>query len=108
MAIDPADSAASVDALGHDHQDVEGYASLAADLRELVDGDLRVHEQAQVLYTTKGIIYQARPEGVFFPTGIDDVCAAVETAGTISLCCRAGRGRRSLAKPSDWAVSCST
>ncbi|MFB6205383.1 MAG: FAD-binding oxidoreductase, partial [Haloglomus sp.] len=80
MAIDPADEGASVDALGHAHPDAAEYASLAANLRDRVSGDVQFDEYAQVLYATDGSIYQARPAGVVFPTDVADVQAAVETA----------------------------
>ncbi|MFB6354377.1 MAG: FAD-binding and (Fe-S)-binding domain-containing protein [Halobacteriales archaeon] len=80
MAIDPAEEGASVDALGHDHPDVEEYAALAADLREAVSGEVMFDEYAQVLYATDGSIYQARPAGVVAPRTVDDVEAAVRVA----------------------------
>ncbi|WP_423751664.1 FAD-binding and (Fe-S)-binding domain-containing protein [Salinirarus marinus] len=77
---DPQDLETSVDALGHDHPDVEEYRDLAADLRESVVGDVAFDEYAQVLYATDGSIYSARPAGVVFPTDVDDVKAAVNVA----------------------------
>jgi FAD/FMN-containing dehydrogenase/Fe-S oxidoreductase len=70
----------SVDDLGHDHPDVEEYAELAGDLRELVDGEVRFDEYAQVLFATDGSIYGARPAGVVCPRDEEDVVAAVRTA----------------------------
>ncbi|MFB6280599.1 MAG: FAD-binding and (Fe-S)-binding domain-containing protein [Haloferacaceae archaeon] len=71
---------ASAAALGHDRPDVEAYRDLAADLRERVAGEVAFDEYAQVLYATDGSIYQARPAGVVFPTGVADVRATVEVA----------------------------
>jgi FAD/FMN-containing dehydrogenase/Fe-S oxidoreductase len=59
---------------------VEAYASLAADLHEAVDGDVRFDEYAQLLYATDGSIYQARPAGVVVPEDVTDVRAAVQVA----------------------------
>ncbi|MFB6166417.1 MAG: FAD-binding and (Fe-S)-binding domain-containing protein [Haloarculaceae archaeon] len=59
---------------------VDEYVDLAADLRAAVDGDVRFDEYAQVLYATDGSIYQARPAGVVYPTDVEDVRAAVQTA----------------------------
>ncbi|WP_255168538.1 FAD-binding and (Fe-S)-binding domain-containing protein [Natrononativus amylolyticus] len=60
--------------------DVAEYAALARALRGRVDGGVEFDEYAQVLYATDGSIYQARPAGVVYPTDVEDVRAAVETA----------------------------
>ena len=84
MAVDdpisepsPETSAAT---LGHDRPDVEEYRELAADLRERVEGGVEFDEYAQVLYATDGSIYGARPAGVVYPTDVEDVRRAVDTA----------------------------
>ncbi|MFB6112490.1 MAG: FAD-binding and (Fe-S)-binding domain-containing protein [Halodesulfurarchaeum sp.] len=68
----------SAETLGHDRDDVEEYADLAADLRDRVDGGVQFDEYAQVLYATDGSIYQARPAGVVFPTDVEDVQAVMD------------------------------
>ena len=75
-----ADFAAFREAQGFDHPDVEAYASLAADLRDAVSGEVRFDEYTQVLYATDGSIYQARPAGVVIPRDAEDVQAAVRVA----------------------------
>ena len=77
---DPERSAVSAAALGHDRPDVEAYRSLAADLRDAVAGGVEFDEYAQVLYATDGSVYQARPAGVVYPRGVDDVRAAMRVA----------------------------
>ncbi|WP_096395369.1 FAD-binding and (Fe-S)-binding domain-containing protein [Halorubrum trapanicum] len=77
---DPDRSAASAAALGHDRPDVEAYRSLAADLRDAVAGGVEFDEYAQVLYATDGSVYQARPAGVVYPRGVDDVRSAMRVA----------------------------
>jgi len=67
-------------ARGHAHPDAEAYAELAADLREVVSGEVRFDEYTQVLYATDGSIYGARPAGVVLPQDVEDVRAAVRTA----------------------------
>ncbi|WP_411966850.1 FAD-binding and (Fe-S)-binding domain-containing protein [Haloferax sp. YSSS75] len=62
--------------------DVAAYAELASDLRDAVDGEVRFDEYAQILYSTDGSIYGARPAGVVIPTNVEDVQAAVELAAT--------------------------
>ena len=68
------------EARNHDTPDVEAYVDLAADLRDVVDGEVRFDEYAQVLYATDGSIYRARPAGVVIPRHPEDVAAAVRTA----------------------------
>ncbi|WP_435347608.1 FAD-binding and (Fe-S)-binding domain-containing protein [Haloarchaeobius sp. HRN-SO-5] len=70
----------SHDSLGYEHPEDEAYASLAADLRDVLSGDVRFDEYAQVLYATDGSIYQARPAGVVEPRDAADVHAAVRVA----------------------------
>src|SRR5699024_2544561 len=76
----PSEFTTSVDALGHNHEDVAEYRALAADLREAVRGEVKFDEYAQVLYATDGSIYQSRPAGVVCPRDINDVQAAVRVA----------------------------
>lgn len=64
----------------YDVADVAEHADLAADLRDVVSGEVRFDEYAQVLYATDGSIYRARPAGVVIPRDEDDVRAAVRTA----------------------------
>jgi FAD/FMN-containing dehydrogenase/Fe-S oxidoreductase len=78
---DPDDLDTSVESLGHEHPEEAAYRELAANLRDRLDGDVQFDEYAQVLYATDGSIYQARPAGVVFPRHIEDVQAAVRTAG---------------------------
>ncbi|WP_458186717.1 FAD-linked oxidase C-terminal domain-containing protein [Haladaptatus sp. NG-WS-4] len=66
------------ESLGHDPPDA--HPALAADLRDGVEGDVRFDEYTQILYATDGSIYQARPAGVVFPTGVEDVQNAVRIA----------------------------
>ena len=68
------------EARGSPHGDVAAYASLAADLRSALDGEVRFDEYAQVLYATDGSIYQSRPAGVVLPYHVEDVQAAVHIA----------------------------
>jgi len=68
------------DAQGLEHEDVEKYAALAADLRDALDGEVRFDEYTQVLYATDGSIYRARPAGVVLPRHVEDVQAAVRIA----------------------------
>jgi FAD/FMN-containing dehydrogenase/Fe-S oxidoreductase len=80
MAVDDPTPEASAAALGHDRPDVEEYRDLASDLRDSVDGGVEFDEYAQVLYATDGSVYGARPAGVVFPTGVEDVQRAVDVA----------------------------
>ncbi|WP_306061639.1 FAD-binding and (Fe-S)-binding domain-containing protein [Natronococcus wangiae] len=68
------------DELGYDYDDVGEYVDLAADLRSVVDGEVRFDEYAQVLYATDGSIYKARPAGVVLPRDIEDVQTTVRVA----------------------------
>ncbi|MDJ1434054.1 FAD-binding and (Fe-S)-binding domain-containing protein [Halostagnicola sp. A-GB9-2] len=68
------------DELGHEYSDVSDYAALADDLRSVVSGEVRFDEYAQVLYSTDGSVYQARPAGAVFPRDSDDVRNAVRVA----------------------------
>ncbi len=77
---DADDLETSVESLGYDRPDDDAYRALAADLREAVEGDVLFDEYAQVLYSTDGSIYGARPAGVVVPRDVDDVRAAVTTA----------------------------
>jgi FAD/FMN-containing dehydrogenase/Fe-S oxidoreductase len=56
------------------------YVELASDLNDVVSGDVRFDEYAQILYATDGSIYQARPAGIVYPKNVEDVQAAVRTA----------------------------
>ncbi len=56
------------------------YRDLANDLREVVAGEVKFDNYAQILYSTDGSIYQAKPDGVVMPTDVEDVQAAVEVA----------------------------
>ncbi len=58
----------------------EPGGSLAADLRDAVDGDVRFDEYTRVLYATDGSIYGAQPAGVVFPRDTADVRAAMAVA----------------------------
>ncbi|MCG3211719.1 MAG: hypothetical protein FOGNACKC_05365 [Anaerolineae bacterium] len=51
------------------------------ELRRRVAGDLRTDEYSLTLYSTDASIYQVKPYGVLIPKTIEDVQAAVETAG---------------------------
>ncbi|MFC6799593.1 FAD-binding and (Fe-S)-binding domain-containing protein [Haladaptatus sp. DYSN1] len=66
--------------LGNERPDIAEYQSLAADLREVVDGGVEFDEYAQILYATDGSIYRARPAGVVYPTDTSDVIASVRVA----------------------------
>ncbi|ELY96287.1 FAD-binding and (Fe-S)-binding domain-containing protein [Natrialba taiwanensis] len=68
------------DELDNDYDDVREYAALAADLRSVVEGEVRFDEYAQVLYATDGSIYQARPAGAVLPRDIEDVRNAMRVA----------------------------
>ena len=70
----------SATSLAQDRPDVEEYAALAAELREHVAGEVQFDEYAQILYSTDGSIYQARPAGVVLPRDVEDVRAVVEIA----------------------------
>ncbi|WP_433634278.1 FAD-linked oxidase C-terminal domain-containing protein [Halomicrococcus sp. NG-SE-24] len=63
-----------------EHEDVEEYASLAADLRKELEGEVRFDEYSQVLYATDGSIFRARPAGVVIPHHLNDVQKAVQIA----------------------------
>ncbi|NUB93456.1 FAD-binding protein [Haloterrigena sp. SYSU A121-1] len=67
-------------ALDHDYGDVGEYAELADDLRSVIKGEVRFDEYAQVLYSTDGSIYQARPAGAVLPRDTEDVRNAVRVA----------------------------
>ncbi|ADQ68588.1 FAD/FMN-dependent dehydrogenase (plasmid) [Halogeometricum borinquense DSM 11551] len=79
MAIEDRD-AWSARELGHDRPDAVKYRDLARDLRARVEGGVEFDEYAQILYSTDGSIYRAKPAGVVFPTDTSDVQAAVEVA----------------------------
>ncbi|ELZ15509.1 FAD linked oxidase domain protein [Haloterrigena salina JCM 13891] len=66
--------------LDHDYGDVGEYAELADDLRSVLEGEVRFDEYAQVLYSTDGSIYQARPAGAVLPRDTEDVRNAVRVA----------------------------
>ncbi|WP_126664845.1 FAD-binding and (Fe-S)-binding domain-containing protein [Haloterrigena salifodinae] len=66
--------------LDHDYSDVGEYAELADDLRSVIKGEVRFDEYAQVLYSTDGSIYQARPAGAVLPRDTEDVRNAVRVA----------------------------
>ncbi len=68
------------EAEGLEHEDAEEYAALASDLRASVDGSVRFDEYSQVLYSTDGSIYRARPAGVVIPRDVEDVRATVRVA----------------------------
>jgi FAD/FMN-containing dehydrogenase/Fe-S oxidoreductase len=80
MAIEDRDATWSAGELGHERPDVAEYRDLASDLRARVDGGVEFDEYAQVLYSTDGSIYSAKPAGVVYPTDTEDVRAAVEVA----------------------------
>ena len=85
MAIDRSrsslgESKAQRDAERPSRVDVAEYASLASDLRDAVDGQVRFDEYSQILYATDGSIYQARPAGVVTPRHATDVQDAVRVA----------------------------
>ena len=77
---DPPELETSATASGRERPDVEEYAALAADLRERVSGEVQFDEYSQVLYSTDGSIYQARPAGVVLPRDTADVRATVDVA----------------------------
>ncbi|QIB75597.1 FAD-binding protein [Halogeometricum borinquense] len=79
MAIEDRD-AWSARELGHARPDAAKYRDLARDLRARVEGGVEFDEYAQILYSTDGSIYRAKPAGVVFPTDTSDVQAAVEVA----------------------------
>ncbi|ADB63470.1 FAD linked oxidase domain protein (plasmid) [Haloterrigena turkmenica DSM 5511] len=66
--------------LDHDYSDVGEYAELADDLRSVMKGEVRFDEYAQVLYSTDGSIYQARPAGAVLPRDTEDVRNAIRVA----------------------------
>lgn len=68
------------DARGHEHPDASEYTELAADLRAVVEGEVRFDEYAQVLYATDGSIYKAKPAGAVLPRDKTDVRNAVKIA----------------------------
>lgn len=68
------------EARGHEHPDESEYAELAADLRAVVEGEVKFDEYAQVLYATDGSIYRAKPAGAVLPRDADDVRNAVKIA----------------------------
>jgi FAD/FMN-containing dehydrogenase/Fe-S oxidoreductase len=68
------------EARGHDNPDASEYEELAADLRAVVDGEVRFDEYAQVLYATDGSIYKAKPAGAVMPRDRDDVRNAIKIA----------------------------
>ena len=85
MAIDPegghAASQSDVRELYRQDNDVvDEYRALAADLSDAIDGTVRFDEYAQVLYSSDGSIYQARPAGVVEPKHEGDVRKAVTIA----------------------------
>ncbi|PSQ07664.1 FAD-binding oxidoreductase [Halobacteriales archaeon QS_6_71_20] len=84
MATQESDPAAHWDtsaaSLGHDRPDVPAYAALASDLRDRIAGDVEFDEYAQVLYSTDGSVYSAKPAGVVCPRDADDVVATHEVA----------------------------
>ena len=51
---------------------------LVADLRSLLDGEVRFDEYSREQYATDASIYAVTPVGVVFPTSTADVAAAVE------------------------------
>ena len=63
-----------------DHPPVDDFVGLASDLERGIEGDVRFDEYAQLLYSTDGSIYQARPAGVVEPRHVDDVRTAVRIA----------------------------
>jgi FAD/FMN-containing dehydrogenase/Fe-S oxidoreductase len=50
---------------------------LVADLRRLVDGDVRFDDYSRELYATDASVYEVTPVGVVFPTRTEDVAAVV-------------------------------
>ncbi|WP_139136276.1 FAD-binding oxidoreductase, partial [Haladaptatus sp. W1] len=73
-------SAAQQDGESISRIDVAEYTSLASDLRDAVDGQVRFDEYSQILYATDGSIYQARPAGVVMPRHTTDVQEAIRVA----------------------------
>ncbi|CAN5763175.1 FAD-binding and (Fe-S)-binding domain-containing protein [soil metagenome] len=65
---------------------------LEAELRGLVDGEVRFDRTSRMLYSTDASNYQIEPVGVLIPRHADDVQAAVELAGrhNISILPRGG------------------
>ncbi|WP_136689010.1 FAD-binding and (Fe-S)-binding domain-containing protein [Halorhabdus amylolytica] len=51
---------------------------LVADLRELIDGDVRFDEYSRELYATDASAYEVLPIGVVFPRSTADVASVVE------------------------------
>ncbi|RXK49491.1 FAD-binding and (Fe-S)-binding domain-containing protein [Halorientalis pallida] len=51
---------------------------LVADLRSLIDGEVRFDEYSREQYATDASVYAATPVGVVFPTSTADVAAVVE------------------------------
>ncbi|SEH17854.1 FAD/FMN-containing dehydrogenase [Natronorubrum sediminis] len=85
MAVEkPRDDRSSYEAfrsvLENDYDDVSEYADLANDLRSAVEGEVRFDEYAQVLYSSDGSIYQARPAGAVLPRDAKDVRNALRVA----------------------------
>jgi FAD/FMN-containing dehydrogenase/Fe-S oxidoreductase len=77
---DPAELETSAYSLGFEHPDVAEYATLATDLKDAIEGEVRFDEYAQILYATDGSIYQARPAGLVCPRDTADVQETVEIA----------------------------
>ncbi|RLM47552.1 FAD-binding oxidoreductase [Haloarcula sp. Atlit-47R] len=80
MAIENVEDTWSAQELDLDRPDVDAYRDLAEALRSRVSGGVEFDEYARILYATDGSIYRAEPAGVVYPTGIDDVRAAVDVA----------------------------
>src|SRR5215475_12284908 len=53
---------------------------LEAQLRKVVEGDVRFDAGSRLLYSTDASMYQVEPVGVVIPRDADDVRAAIETA----------------------------
>ncbi|CAI48817.1 FAD-dependent oxidoreductase (GlcD/DLD_GlcF/GlpC domain fusion protein) [Natronomonas pharaonis DSM 2160] len=71
---DPAvDERASYDYTGGDTD----RPGLVADLKRLIDGEVRFDEYTRTLYATDASAYEVTPIGVVFPTDTDDVSAVV-------------------------------
>lgn len=61
-------------------QGTEEHSVLAAELRRVVEGDVRFDGYTRMLYSTDASLYQIQPIGVVLPKNPDDVQATVEVA----------------------------
>ena len=70
---------------------------LVADLRRVVDGEVRFDGYSRMLYSTDASQYQIQPIGVLIPQNVDDVQATIEVAARHKVPILARGGGTSLA-----------